>query len=141
MSSLRRTAAPIPLALMASLLLPLRQPFPAVRGTRVAQALFGGFLRGALATHGAGACSDRLDDVVIPGAAAQVAVELVTDGLLVELVAVAANDVERRHDHAGRAEAALQPMVLTERLLHRMQLVALGERLDGRNLRSIERQG
>ena len=42
--------------------------------------------------------------------------------LLVEVVALATHDIEeRRHDHAGRAVAALQTVVLAERLLHRVQ--------------------
>src|SRR5689334_11996579 len=39
---------------------------------------------------------------------------------------LAINDVDRRHDHAGRAEAALQAMMFTKRLLHRMQRRAVG---------------
>ena len=43
----------------------------------------------------------------------------------------AADDVHRGHHHAGRAETALQAMVLAERLLHRMQrTVRLGEAFD-----------
>ena len=42
------------------------------------------------------------------------------------------HDIDRRHDHAGRAVAALQAVMLAERLLHRMQrAVRLGEALDG----------
>ena len=33
-----------------------------------------------------------------------------------------ADHVGRRHDHAGRAETALQPMMFPERRLHRMQV-------------------
>src|SRR5262249_21042642 len=114
-SSLRRTAAPIPVAPMAS-----------SRRVRFGVLLLGRLLRRRrAASHGAGAGRDRLDDVVIAGAAAQIAVELVADGLLVELVALAAHDVERRHDHAGGAEAALQPVILAEGFLHGMELVAV----------------
>ncbi len=42
--------------------------------------------------------------------------------VLVEIVALAIDDVDRRHDHAGRAVAALQTVILAERFLHRMQL-------------------
>ena len=71
--------------------------------------------------HGLGAGRDRLHDVVVAGAAADIAFELVADGLLVELVALAVHHIDRRHDHARRAEAALQAVVLAEGLLHRMQ--------------------
>ena len=41
-------------------------------------------LRGRVSLHGFCASRDRLHDVVVAGATAKVAVELVTDGLLVE---------------------------------------------------------
>src|SRR5664279_902964 len=85
---------------------------------------------------------DRLDDVVIASAAADVAVELLADGVLVEIVAAAAHDIERRHDHAGGAIAALQAVVLAERLLHRMQGPArLGQTLNGGDLSALALQG
>jgi hypothetical protein len=61
-------------------------------------------------------------------------VQLLAHRALVELVAVAAHHVDRRHDHAGRAEAALQRVILVKRLLHRMQRVALRQALDGDHL-------
>src|SRR5580698_4025531 len=83
--------------------------------------LFGGLRCRAAPAHGAGAGSDRLDDVVIAGAAANVALELLADGVVVKVVALAAHHVDRGQDHAGRAIAALQAVVLAERLLHRVQ--------------------
>src|SRR5262245_24509720 len=81
--------------------------------------------------HRLGAGRDRFHDVMVAGAAADIAFELVADGLLIELVALAPDDIDRRHDHAGRAIAALQRVVLAERLLHRMQrAVRLGEPFD-----------
>src|SRR5262249_15491535 len=81
--------------------------------------------------HGLGPGRNRFDDVVIAGAAAEIAFELVTDGGIVEVVALAVHHVDRGHDHAGGAIAALQPMMLAERLLHRMQrTVRLREALD-----------
>src|SRR5215475_9783859 len=148
-SSLRRTAAPIPVSLMASSLgtsVPAPNLFygmicrlDASRDGQRAILLLGG-LRHVAARHGPGARRDGLDDVVITGAAAQIAVELVTDGLLVELVSFAADNVERRHDHPGRAEPALQGVVLAERLLHRVELVARGQPLDGEDARTVERE-
>src|SRR5437773_12122318 len=108
-SSLRRTFAPMPVALMLSL--------PSRNGP-----LLGGLLRRACArAHGAGAGRDRLDDVVIAGAAAQIAFEFPADGLLVEIMTLAVHDIDRGHDHARRAEAALQAMIFAERFLHRVQ--------------------
>ena len=55
-----------------------------------------------------------------------------------KIVALAMHDIDRGHDHAGGAEAALQAVMLAERLLHRMQRRAVGgETLDGLDLVSI----
>src|SRR5262249_50726892 len=89
--------------------------------------------------HGLGARCDRLDDVVVAGAAAEVAFELVTDGGIVEVVALAVDHVHRGHDHAGRAVAALQPVMLAKRLLHRMQRpVRIREPLDGSDVGTLD---
>ena len=74
---------------------------------------------------------------MVAGAAADVALELLANGLLFELVAEAVDHVDRRHDHAGRAEAALQAVILAEGLLHRMQLLAVGEALDGEHVGAV----
>src|SRR5208337_4111283 len=54
---------------------------------RKTAALFGG-LGTRIARHRLGAGGDRLDDIVIAGAAAQVALELLADGAVVEVVAL-----------------------------------------------------
>ena len=48
---------------------------------------------------------------------------------------------DRRAELAGRAVAALEGVVLDERGLQRVQLVAVGEPLDGRDLRAVVRDG
>ena len=48
-----------------------------------------------------------------------------------------AQQIDRAHDHARRAEAALQAVMLAEGFLHRMQLVALGEALDRGDARAV----
>src|SRR5271169_4096605 len=118
-SSLRRTDAPIPVALMA---LPSGNSLSGTaRRCPDGPSLFGSF--GALAAaHGLGAGGDRFDDVVVAGAAADVALELLADGVVVEIVALTPDQIDRGHDHARGAIAALQTVVLAERLLHRMQL-------------------
>ena len=58
------------------------------------------------------------------------------DGLAVEL-RLAADHVDGRHDHARRAEAALQTVIFAESFLHRMQLSVLCEAFDRRHLRAF----
>src|SRR5207248_7983587 len=75
----------------------------------------------------------RLDDVVVAGAAAEVALEPHAD-LLLRRVGVALEQLLGRHDHAGRAEPALEAMLVPEGLLQGMERRSLGEALDGRDL-------
>ena len=84
-------------------------------------------LGGGVGAHLARALRDRLDDVVVAGAAADIAFELVADRRLVEVVALAVDHIDRGHDHARRAIAALQAVIVLERLLHRMQLAGLAQ--------------
>ena len=82
---------------------------------------------------------DRLHDVLVAGAAAQVAGDHVA-GLVVGGRGVVAQPGGDRGQEAGRAEAALQPVALEERLLHRAErAVRLGEPLDGGDLASVGR--
>ena len=78
----------------------------------------------------------RVDDVLIAGAAAEVAVQPVANLLLARLWIVG-QQVDRRQDHAGRAVAALQSMFLPEPFLQRMELPGLREPLDRRYVRAI----
>src|SRR5262249_14192829 len=75
--------------------------------------------------------ADRADDVLVAGAAAEVALEAEPDVLVGELPTATPDEVDRVHDHARRAEPALQAVVLPEGLLHRVQLAVLGHALDG----------
>src|SRR5882757_11309983 len=55
-----------------------------------------------------------------------------------EIMALAVDDIDRGHDHAGGAETALQAMVFAERLLHWMQRRAVGGKtLDGLDLMPV----
>ena len=83
---------------------------------------------------------DRLDDVVVPGAAAEVALEPDAD-LLLRRVRILGEQRDARHHEPGRAVAALEAVQLVERLLHRMQLAAPGEALDGRHLAPVGLHG
>src|SRR3954465_14095122 len=89
--------------------------------------------------HCFGAGCNRLDDVVIAGATAEIAFELVPNGGIVEVVAFPVHHVDRGHDHARGAIAALQSVVLAEGLLHGMQrAVRLGQALDGHDVGALE---
>src|ERR1043166_9540836 len=91
-SSLRRTAAAIPVALMAS-------------PPSGCDLIFSVCLLRAALCHRLRARRDRLHDVVVAGAASDVAFELLADRLVVEIVALALHHIDRGHDHAGRAKA------------------------------------
>src|SRR5262249_52324008 len=71
-----------------------------------------------------------LDDLVVARAAAQVAGDAVPD-LLVRRIGMPLQEVARAHQHAGRAEAALQAVLLPEALLQRVERAALCQTLDG----------
>src|SRR5262245_39167162 len=79
---------------------------------------------------------DGLHGVVVARAAAEVALEAVADVLLGR-PRVLVQEPDRRHDHPGRAEAALEPMVLLEGRLHRVHLAVGREALDGGDLRPV----
>src|SRR5271163_241716 len=129
-SSLRLTEAPMPVALMMFLSL----------GTTLSVLSLGGPGRRG-GGHFARALGDRLDDVVIAGAAADVAFEPVADRGFVEMRALAIDEVDCGHDHARRAKPALQAVIVLERLLHRVQLAAGGEALDRRHLGVLAARG
>src|SRR5882724_2850892 len=82
-----------------------------------------------------GCFRDGVDDVRVTGAAAQVAAQSVGDLLAVRL-AVVREQRNRRHDHAGRAETALETVTLPEALLHRME-VPVGDAFDRRHLGAV----
>src|SRR5690242_6714442 len=87
-------------------------------------------------THDAGGLADRQDDVVVAGAAADVALDRVPD-LGVGGVAVVHEQVRGGHDHTRRAEAALEPVLLPEALLQRVQVDAVAQALDRRDARPV----
>src|SRR5262249_14990860 len=93
-----------------------------------------------LGSHCPSARRDRLDDVVIAGASADVAFELLPDRRLIRF-AEAARDVERDHHHTRGAVAALKGMVLPKGRLHGMEWRARrGKALDGGNSRPLALQ-
>src|SRR5207249_8067112 len=86
--------------------------------------------------HVLGRPLDRLHDVVVTRAPAQVALELVADQLLGRL-GVALEHLVDGHDHARRAEPALEPVLLPEPLLDRVQLAVLRQSLDRHDVGAV----
>src|SRR5919109_1713592 len=80
---------------------------------------------------------DGLDDVLVAGAAADVALEPVPDLGLGQPVAVRTEELDAGHDHPRRAEAALERVALPEGLLERMQLAVPRQALDRRDLAAV----
>ena len=65
-------------------------------------------------------------DVLIPGAAADIAIKRFAN-LAIARVGIVPQQIMRAHNHAGSTEAALQAVLLPESLLNRMQLVTTGQ--------------
>src|SRR4051812_40456965 len=89
------------------------------------------------------ACSglNRLDDVVIPGAAAQVAVQFSADLLFVRMW-MPAEQINCAHDHTGGAITALQSVVVAKCCLHGMHgAVCLGEAFNGYDRAAVRLHG
>src|SRR6516165_10782404 len=117
-SSLRRTGAPIPLALTGILLglLPLCLCLPVSSWWRALPTSAGRLAAisrgGPCSGHRRGAVLHGGDDIVIAGAAAQVAFQSGADRRFVEFAPRALDQIDGGHDHAGRKEPALQSVVL-----------------------------
>jgi len=77
-----------------------------------------------------------LHDVDVAGAAAQVSGDRVTN-FIVARVAVLFQKRNSRHQHSGRAIAALQTVFLVEAVLKRMEFAVLFETFDSRDRSSI----
>src|SRR5471030_1978619 len=75
---------------------------------------------GSPGSEGGGGLADRRDDVLVAGAAAQIAFDPVAD-LVVRGIRVAGEQVRGGHDHAGGTEAALEAVFLPERILDGVQ--------------------
>src|SRR4029078_5327830 len=78
-----------------------------------------------------GRLRDRVENMRVAGAAAQVAAQSLGD-LVAGGLRVARAQMDRGHDHARRAVPALQPVTVPEPLLDRMQL-AVGDAFDRRH--------
>src|SRR6202040_1960677 len=144
-SSLRTTLAPIPSTPIASLPCRAASTAPGLKGADRSQFLIfespdladQGLFRCLCNVHAAGGVEHRFDDIVVAGAAADIAFQLLPDGVLVEVAAVPVDDIDRRHDHARGAIAALQPVIVAECSLHWMQDVPLRNTLDGGDIGAV----
>ena len=84
---------------------------------------------------------DSRGDAGIRAAAADVAAHSLADALGVAAGVALGEQPDGAHDLAGRAVAALKPVVIEEGRLHRMEVVASGEALDGQHLGAVEARG
>ena len=108
---------------------------------RYLRLLLGGALFGRFGVHQRMRGGDRLDDVVVTGAAAEIAFQAFADFLLGQAVGMRLHQVDGGHDHAGGTEAALQCVMLAEHLLHRVQrAVGRGKALDREDARAVRLQ-
>ncbi len=85
-------------------------------------------------------CQDGPDDVLITGAAAEVALQANPDTGRIQVV-VLVDQRHGSHDHSRSAVAALQGMALVEGLLHGMQAIGGGQPLDRRHLAPVRLHG
>src|SRR2546428_11894428 len=83
---------------------------------------------------------DRLHDVVVAGAAAEVPLERLA-ALLLRGRGVLLEVAGRCHDHARRAVATLQAVVPVKRVLDRVKLAVVREALDRGDLATIGLEG
>src|SRR5947207_6167253 len=96
--------------------------------------------RGRAGAKLSGRLLDRLDDVDVASAAAEVAADPLANLHLAGL-RVHAQQPGGLHDHPGRAEAALQAVLIPERLLEGMERGAIRHAFDRRDLRAVRLQG
>src|SRR5437667_2960350 len=82
---------------------------------------------------------DRVENVRVARAAAQVSAQPFGD-FVARRLRVLREQMDRRHDHAWRAEAALQAVAVPESLLHRMQM-AVRDAFDRRDRRAVGLHG
>ncbi len=87
-------------------------------------------------TSASGCVQDRLDDLLIAGATAEIPFQTVPD-LLFGRLGILLQQRNGRHDHSGRAVAALQSVFLPKGILHRMQLFTLRQPFDGCHLSAV----
>src|SRR5438128_766358 len=88
------------------------------------------------ATQLRGPVLDGFDDVHVAGTAAQVSRDAAAD-LVLRRARIGRKQRLGDHQHAWRAEAALEPMLLPEAFLERMELTSLFQTLDSFDLATV----
>src|ERR1051326_1539812 len=83
---------------------------------------------------------DGIDDVLIAGAAADIAFDAVAD-LVVSRIGIALDDLFGGHDHARSAEAALGGVLVPEGILHGIEAAVFGESFDGEDIAAVGLDG
>src|SRR5262245_13080508 len=136
-SSLRSSEVPMPCSLSSRSFSSFMSPMTVLRCAcrwrrRAASGRRGGLCGGELL----GCRLHGLDDVLVPGAAAQVARDPVADLLLARVGVLLQQPVGAR-DHPWRAVAALQAVLLVECLLQRVQHAALLEAFDRQHVGAV----
>src|SRR5205085_10775570 len=76
---------------------------------------------------------DGLHDVLVAGAAAQIALEPDTN-LLISGPRCTLQKIDRGYHRAGRTESALEPVLLVKRVLKRVHAAVAGHPFDRRHL-------
>ena len=82
--------------------------------------------------HFASGILHRIDNVLVAGAPAQIAFQSVAD-FVISRRGVALEELIARHDHAGRAEPALQTVLFPKALLGGIEITILSQALNGGN--------
>jgi hypothetical protein len=90
--------------------------------------------------HFFGGILNRIDNMRITRAAAQVALDAVGD-LFAAGFRVALEQLDSGHDHTRRAVTALQPVAFPETFLHRMKLTISSEALDSGHFGTVGLDG
>ena len=91
--------------------------------------------------HFFGAGLNCLDDIVVAGAAADVAFQLMADRVVGQFLAMGIDHVDGGHNHSRGTESTLQSVVLTEGFLHGMELVSAAQPFDGGDRRAVGLDG
>src|SRR5712691_4141119 len=93
-------------------------------------------MRASSTAHARRSFLNRRDDVLVTGAAAEGAFDPMAH-IGFSWMGIAFDQIVCGHDHARRAEAALQAVLVPESLLHRVQLAVRGEAFDGGDARPV----
>jgi hypothetical protein len=79
---------------------------------------------------------NRVDDVLIARAAAEIAVNSVAD-LIFRRLWIPYQQLVRGENHSRSAKTALKTVAFPKRLLNRMEFLSLGQALDGQNIGAV----